>query len=77
MQHQGHGGPWARELETSRSVGSEQHGVPKGPLHLSWSLELEGDTVVGHPQGAVPEDAVGSRCHCWTFLAPGTTRWWW
>lgn len=45
VRHQGHGSPWEGELETSRSVGSEHHGVLKGPLHLSWSLELEGDTV--------------------------------
>lgn len=31
--------------------------------------------MVGHARGAVPRDAVGSRCHCWTFLAPRTTRW--
>lgn len=45
--HQGHGGPWDGKLDTSRSVRSEHHilVVPKGPEHLSWSLELEGEQL--------------------------------
>lgn len=43
----GHGGPWEGKLGTSRSVGSEHRGVLKGPLHPSWSLELEGDWLWG------------------------------
>lgn len=43
----GHGtrawGSLGWEAGHSRSVGSEHHGVLKGPLHLSWSLGLEGE----------------------------------
>lgn len=70
---QGRGGPWEGKLELSRSVGSEHQGVPKEPLHCRdpWGWRESG--CAGAPLGSSAWGAVGSKCHCWTFLVPGTT----
>ncbi|XP_036250194.1 uncharacterized protein LOC118693605 [Molothrus ater] len=51
------------KLDTSRRVGSEHHGAPTGPLHLSWSLELEGEQLWWAPTGS------SARGCCWQQMS--------